>query len=383
MVKNPEFAKKLISMDLAHVDIKKKYKEKTGETITTYTIKKLREELEDDSIEKQYEESKQKQQLRKEKAFLEKKDNKLMKELDSANKRLELLEVAQLDDGKYSIKSKGKSKKTESTAVICASDWHIEEVVKPEQVQWLNEYNLKVAEYRATNFFKNSLKLIQSFENETTIKDMVMWLGWDFISGYIHEELVEGNEVSPTEAILMVKRMLTAGIRYYLDNSDKNLTIVTSYWNHWRTTPKSRVSTWHANNFERLLYNVMADEFSWEKRVKFKISKWYFNELKVYNTNVRFHHWDWLKYNGGVGGLYIPTNKAIAQWNKWVQADIDVFWHRHQFIDGGNFICNGSLIGYWPYAMSIKASPERPQQALFLINEKFGKTIVAPIIVTE
>jgi len=135
MVKNPEFAKKLISMDLAHVDIKKKYKEKTGETITTYTIKKLREELEDDSIEKQYEESKQKQQLRKEKAFLEKKDNKLMKELDSANKRLELLEVAQLDDGKYSIKSKGKSKKTESTAVICASDWHIEEVVKPEQVQ--------------------------------------------------------------------------------------------------------------------------------------------------------------------------------------------------------------------------------------------------------
>lgn len=135
MVKNPEFAKKLISMYLAPIDIKKKYKEKTGETITTYTIKKLREELEDDSIEKQYEESKQKQQLRKEKAFLEKKDNKLMKELDSANKRLELLEVAQLDDGKYSIKSKGRGKKTESTTVICASDWHIEEVVKPEQVQ--------------------------------------------------------------------------------------------------------------------------------------------------------------------------------------------------------------------------------------------------------
>jgi hypothetical protein len=84
---------------------------------------------------------------------------------------------------------------------------------------------------------------------------------------------LEGNEVSPTEAILLAKRMITAGIRYYLDNSDKKLTIVTSYGNHGRTTPKSRISSAYKNNFEWLLYNVIADEFSKEKRVDFKISK--------------------------------------------------------------------------------------------------------------
>jgi hypothetical protein len=43
---------------------------------------------------------------------------------------------------------------------------------------------------------------------------------------------------------------------------------------------------------------------------------------------------------------------------------------------------NGSLIGYGPYAESIKADYEEPKQAMFLINNKYGKTISAPILVT-
>ncbi|RTK92496.1 MAG: hypothetical protein EKK61_04250 [Rickettsiales bacterium] len=67
--------------------------------------------------------------------------------------------------------------------------------------------------------------------------------------------------------------MLEAGINYYLDNSDKKLTLITSYGNHGRTTPKSRVSTGYKNNFEWLMYNIIADKFADNKRVKSKISK--------------------------------------------------------------------------------------------------------------
>jgi len=83
-----------------------------------------------------------------------------------------------------------------------------------------------------------------------------------------------------------------------------------------------------------------------------------------------------------VGGIYIPTNKAIAQWNKGVRADLDVFGHFHQFIDAGNFVANGSLIGYNAYALRIKADYEPPKQAFFLVNKRFNsKSIVTPIFV--
>jgi hypothetical protein len=128
------------------------------------------------------------------------------------------------------------------------------------------------------------------------------------------------------------------------------------------------------------MYVDLAEYYQDNKRVKFKIEKGYFNYLPVYDKILRFHHGHNVKFWGGIGWLYIPTNKAIAQWNKGKRADLDIFWHYHQMIDWGNFICNGSMIWWWPYAESIKASPERPAQALFLINSKYWKTISAPII---
>ena len=81
-----------------------------------------------------------------------------------------------------------------------------------------------------------------------------------------------------------------------------------------------------------------------------------------------------------MGGIFIPANKAIAQWNKVQWADLDVFGHFHQMKDGGNFVSNGSLIGFNAYALSIKADYEHPKQAFFLIDRKRGRTITAPIV---
>lgn len=184
-----EYTKILIEKGESTASIVEKVGKKFEEGISKRTVQRIRKEIndelndEEDAIEVAYEESKEKQKLRKEKAFLEKKDSKLMSELDSANKKLDLIAVAQRDDGSYKItRSKKPEKKTESTAVICASDRHIEENVDPETIDGINEYNLAIAEHRATNFFKNSLKLVDSFENETKIPNIVLWLGGDFIS---------------------------------------------------------------------------------------------------------------------------------------------------------------------------------------------------------
>jgi hypothetical protein len=56
-----------------------------------------------------------------------------------------------------------------------------------------------------------------------------------------------------------------------------------------------------------------------------------------------------------------------------------VLGHFHQLFDGGRFIVNGSLIGYDSFALSIKASYEKPKQVMFLMDRKRGRTFTCPI----
>jgi len=278
------------------------------------------------------------------------------------------------------IKIENNTDNWESTAFMIASDWHIEEDIDTETVDYLNEYNPDIATKRAMNFFANGLKLTNMFSKETKINNIVLWLLWDFISWYIHEELEESNHMSPIEALIKLKELLVNWIKYLLDNSKYKITVITAVWNHWRTTERMRVSTSYKNNYEWLVYHLIADEFKSNKRIEFKISKGYHNYLKVYDYMIRFHHWDSIKYGGWVWWITIPVNKAISQWNKSKRADLDVFGHFHQLTFHRDWICNGSLIWYNAYALKIKAEFEEPQQAFFLINNKYGKTIQTKII---
>jgi hypothetical protein len=76
----------------------------------------------------------------------------------------------------------------------------------------------------------------------------------------------------------------------------------------------------------------------------------------------------------------VPVNRAINNWNVARTVNLDCFGHFHQKFDGGNFICNGSMIGYSAYGVSVKGRYEKPEQQLFLVNREYGdKTMVAPI----
>lgn len=268
--------------------------------------------------------------------------------------------------------------KSEATAIIIFSDWHLEENVDEISVNGKNKYNLKIAEESSKNAFANSLKLINMFSKDIYIKNVVVGLLGDFISGYIHDDLIEENQLSPTQAILKTFEILKSGIEYWLKNSKYKYTFVCKFGNHGRTTKKNRIQTAYRNSYEWMLYHFLAKEF---KSQNFIIENNYHTIVEIYNRKIRFHHGDWIKYQGGIGGITIPANKSISQWNKAENVYLDIFGHWHTFFDGGNFICNGSLIGYNSFAINIKAAYEEPKQALILLDKKRGKTIVAPIFV--
>jgi hypothetical protein len=247
-------------------------------------------------------------------------------------------------------------------------------------VNGLNEYRLPIAKTRIEKFFSTIARLTEIERHGAKIDDLILWLGGDLMTGMIHEELAESNSKTPTQVILWLQDRLADGLAT-LKPHFKRILIPTSYGNHGRTTQKPRHATGAAHSYEWLLYKILEGRFIDDQQIEFQIADSYFNFMEVYGRRLRFHHGDGLKFQGGIGGLTIPTEKAIASWNKSPnRADLDLFGHWHQFQQSRTWLCNGSLIGYNAYALSVvKAAFEPPIQTYFLLDKKRGRTMTSPI----
>ncbi len=303
----------------------------------------------------------------------------LLKENERYEKEMGALLAVHENFDTFKIKAT-KSVESEATAFLVASDWHIEEKVDKKTISGLNHYNLEIAKERSGAFFKNGLKLIKIFQKDIHIDTLVLPLLGDFISNHLHDELIEENLLLPTDATIYAQNLLASGIEYLLkDKSIKKIKVPCHSGNHGRTTKDRRNATENGHSLEYMMYCQLANHFRNEPRVEFLIAEGYHSYIDVYGYTVRFHHGHNMRYGGGIGGITIPVNKAIAQWDKLKQADLDVFGHFHQFMDGGKFISNGSMIGYNAFALSIKASYEPPKQAFFLVDKMHGKSIVTSV----
>jgi len=216
----------------------------------------------------------------------------------------------------YSINSRKNSHSSEATAFLICSDWHIEERVDPATINGINSFDLDIAKSRVNKLFSNTVKVSKIMGKDIKIKNLVIGLLGDLISGMIHDELRESNLLSPIDATIMAKSMVSSGIHYLLKETDLKITVVAVSGNHSRVTEKRRISTEKGYSLEYFMYHILASEFKNEKRVKFVVAEGKHCYLDVYGRTIRFHHGDGIRYNGGVGGIYIPLNKAIAQWNK-------------------------------------------------------------------
>lgn len=275
---------------------------------------------------------------------------------------------------------KGHFKGSEATAIWIASDWHVGEKVTMGQTNGLNEYTPTIAKSRAEAFFKNGLRLTDLSAKDVQIKTIVLALLGDFITGHLHLDAVETNYLAPVEETIFAQNLIISGIEYILKNSDYELIVPCHSGNHGRTTKFSHFGSENGHSLEYFMYRSIANYFRNEKRVKIIIPEGSHSYLDIYGYVIRFLHGHDVKFGGGVGGITIPINKAIAQWDKARPAYISCLGHFHQRLDGGSFMANGSLIGYNAFALSIKASAENPAQQFFLIDKNRGKTLVAPLL---
>lgn len=304
--------------------------------------------------------------------------------LDENEKLKKLLSSAQKFAAPPMLDPFPPASESRADAVACAiaSDWHVEEPVESSKVHGLNEYSLEIAKSRAQHFFKNTLRLTNILARDAKIDTLYLGLLGDFFSGYIHEELREVNTLAPGEAGRVAQGLLASGIDFLLRESSLLLEIDCVHGNHGRMTLKPRIQNSSETSLETFMYHALASRYEGNPRVKFRVAAGKMLYRRFFEGFVmRVIHGDDVKFGGGVGGVTIPIRKKLAGWNQAIRANLTIMGHFHQFLDGGDFLVNGSLIGYNEFAQAIAASPEEAKQAFFLVHARRGgeKSVVAPI----
>lgn len=286
------------------------------------------------------------------------------------------------------VTRKGREKpgdKREGVAFVVASDWHVEERVDPKIVQGLNEFNPQIAERRIARFFDAIEWLIVEARQSHTIDELWIAAIGDFITGYIHEELLESNFSSPLQAIGFWLDHFERGVRYLCKAlPGLEIKIACRFGNHGRTTHKTRIATAAANSFEWFAYVQLGKMLRDLPQVQVQVTEGHHSVIQVYDMRIHLHHGDSIRSAGGIGGIDVPLNRAVAQWRNKYKTDLSVVGHFHRYQSGERLITNGSLIGYGAYSDWLaSADPEPPQQAFNVFDRRRGKCKVSPIWVGE
>lgn len=270
-----------------------------------------------------------------------------------------------------------KSIHSETISISLLSDIHIEEVVLRDSVLGMNEFNPKIAKKRLDNYFINLVKLVSHHQRNYDIKRHIIALLGDIIGGYIHDELAQTNAMTPLEAIAYAKTTLMSGFKYLQENLQvETIDVVCIVGNHGRTTDKLQYRNLTQTSYEYFLYKDLQEmcKMVGFDKFNFIIPNASMAVLELFSKRYLFIHGNQFKYQGGIGGLYVPLLRYFAKMAHTFNIDRMFFGHFHTSVGIKQAVGNGSVKGYDSYALGKGLDFEVAQQSMVLLNEKLGFT---------
>lgn len=275
------------------------------------------------------------------------------------------------------VRRERRSRQHEATAVVLCSDWHVGEEVRPALLNNRNAFDAATARRRVTKLAEGVEWLIRLHREGSAsfkIRDLVVCLAGDMVTGWLHQDQVATNTLLPMPEVLLAYDLMGGLLDALLrDVQPEHLRVVCNYGNHARTTYRTLHSAQAETSLEFLAYSLLSRRFAADKRVRFDLCAGKLQYTDIYEFVMRSSHGDDVGYQGGIGGITIPIYKAVRSWNTHQHADIDVMGHWHQYISLPSLVVNGSLIGANAYSLAIKAPYEPPAQAFFLVEPGRGK----------
>ncbi len=265
-------------------------------------------------------------------------------------------------------------KRHEVVPVTNCSDWHFDEVVRPEEVQMRNGFNREIADKRYALYWQNVVKVAHTYVHGFHYPGiMVNFLG-DMFSGFIHEELAQTNADTMIGSLLHWIKPTVAGLRLMADQFGQ-VWVTGVVGNHSRMTKKPRAKFRARDNFDWLFYQLVARELEGDSRFTWHIGDGQKLQCAVYDHRFMLSHGDECRGGSGIAGMLSPQLIAMARMRKIYTFDTWLLGHWHYRAAYRGIRVNGSGKGYDEYAALNNFDFQVPQQDLFLVAP--GRGIIA------
>lgn len=275
------------------------------------------------------------------------------------------------------------AKSSPGTPFLALGDWHFGETVNPEEIDGLNEYNLEIGHRRAKQVVDKAVDLLKHHMVNPDYPGIVVGLLGDMISGDIHKELQETNEIATIPTVLDVVGVMRQCLEYLADNFGR-VHAVCVVGNHGRNTQKMQAKQRTATSFDWLSYKMLEMALAGDDRITFQIPDAADTHLRIYDHQYLITHGDQFRGGDGIIGPLGPLvrgdyKKRLRQSMVHDRYDTLVTGHFHRLITLSQLITNGSLIGYNEYAFTCNLPYEPPQQAMWITHPENGITYTLPV----
>ena len=325
-------------------------------------------------------------QYKRELASTRRERDELLKEREESAKLLKLfsfIQDAQITVPDWTTKQPKRAAGRAAIPTAFLSDVHLDEVVRPEQINYVNAYDRQIAEARLRLFFENTIEIANEYLHGLTYEGLVLPLGGDLFSGIIHEELIETNAATIFDSLLYWAEPLCAGIKLARDAFGR-VFLPCVVGNHGRRQRKPHAKNRAQDNFDYFFYHLVKKLLSGEKGIEFAISDSADQPYTIYETRYLLTHGDQFRGGSGIAGMLSPLLIGDSRKREREQAvkrpyDYLIMGHWHQLAFLRGLIVNGSVKGYDEYAFTNNFRFEPPRQAFWVTDPRHGVTIQAPI----
>lgn len=276
-----------------------------------------------------------------------------------------------------------------AAVVAQMTDWHLGEVVKPDEVLFLNAFNEEIAKKRSALWFEKVVTLPREYVNGVHLEGLIIPATGDLFTGEIHAELTESNYERVLQTVLTAQEPIIAGMEMLDREYAGNVEVDCVVGNHGRMALKSVFKGRVYDNFEWLFWSVIRDRLQDRgSRVVINVSTSMDMNVPIYGRNHLLTHGDQFKGGSGISGAFAPLSlgshrKAKRQAAAHMEMETMILGHLHQLINIPGVKMGGTLKGMDEYAFGINVPPADASQAMWITSPERAEVLWMPIFVQD
>lgn len=281
---------------------------------------------------------------------------------------------------------------SEHMPYLLTSDFHAGEVVLESQTEAGYGYDTPTFRKRYRKMIEIAIYLSEAHAGgEWSYPGFIYARAGDAISGMLHPELIETDDMTPMDAVTVVAEEEAAGITLLAEHFGKvEIKTFRAGGNHGRNTLKPYGKNAAAHSYEALIEYLLKMHFKADPRVTFQSSESFDVKFPIYGQNILLTHGDRIGSRGGQG--FVGPAATIMRGVQRIFQEQGALGHHINQVHLGHFhyplmlpfcISNGSLPGYTEYAKANRMRPTPPQQMFCYFHPKRGIVDYKPIILTD